>query len=95
MTQLVPEHIERIVGVKRDQELHYGRAVSAEQTVYILHSKECVDSGIDLRDCPFSLALDLGISLDVWAGHEDMPVELVVLSCGELAPLRHVEEAGS
>jgi hypothetical protein len=37
-----------------------------EQTVYILHSRECLTSGIDLRDCRFSLALDrqIGDRLD-------------------------------
>lgn len=79
MTDLVnPNEIEEIVGVKRDPLLHWGRAVSAEQTVYILHSQECVDSGIDLRDCAFSKALDKGINPNKWV--EDCPVVLMRLT---------------
>ena len=38
MSDLVnPADIERIVGVQRHPKRHYARAVSAEQTVYILH----------------------------------------------------------
>jgi hypothetical protein len=52
--------------------------VSAEETVYVLHSQECKDSGIDLRDCEFSIALDRGIPLDRWEHHQDMPVVLSI-----------------
>lgn len=45
---------------------HWARAVSAEQTVYVLHSRECLESGTDLRQCRFSLALDNGIRQDEW-----------------------------
>lgn len=59
MTNFVPaDQIERIVGARRHATHHLGRAVSAEQAVYILHSVACKDSGLDLRECPFSLALD-------------------------------------
>ena len=59
MSKLVPaSKIEGIVGARRHPTNHQGRAVSAEQTVYVLHSKECLDSGIDLRRCPFSVAMD-------------------------------------
>ena len=69
MSNLVPpSEIEGIVGAHRHAVSHFGRAVSSEQTVYILHSRECVDSGVDLRDCPFSVALDKGIDL---VGPED------------------------
>lgn len=86
MSDLVPaSDIERIVGVSRHPQAHYGRAVSSEQRVYILHSEECRDSGIDLRDCPFSLALDRGIELGVWAGREDAPVNVHVRH-GRLVP---------
>jgi hypothetical protein len=72
MTALVPaEDIERIVGVKRHPTLHLARAVSAEQTVYILHSRECLDSGVDLRQCRYSLALDNGIRVSEW--QQDVP----------------------
>ncbi|ART69095.1 hypothetical protein BTO20_11320 [Mycobacterium dioxanotrophicus] len=94
MTDLVPaSKIEQIVGADRHQTEHLGRAVSAEETVYILHSHECKDSGIDLRDCPFSVALDLGISLDRWADFEDEPVELWVSAAdGRLLPKRRLTQ---
>ena len=81
MSELVPPtEIEGIVGARRHPTDHIGRAVSSEQTVYILHSKECVDSGIDLRRCPFSIALDRGIDLDgAWNGREDEPVTLGII----------------
>lgn len=75
MAELVPaEDIERIVGVPRHPTMHWARAVSAEQTVYILHSHKCLDSGIDLRQCRFSLALDNGIRKDEWVEDEPVPV---------------------
>jgi len=79
MTRLVsPSSIEEIVGVKRHRQAHFGRAVSAEQTFYILHSQRCLDSGIDLRECRFSVALDCGIELEVWGKLQDRPVFLSV-----------------
>jgi len=75
MSDLVPaDRIEAIVGAVRHPTDHIGRAVSAEETVYILHSQECRDSGVDLRECPYSLALDFGIDLGGWV--EDAPVRL-------------------
>lgn len=75
MVSLVPtEDIERIVGVRRHDDEHWARAVSAEQKVYILHSRKCLDSGRDLRECPFSLALDNGILLADWLEDEALPV---------------------
>lgn len=75
MSDLVdPAIIEQIVGKKRHRTRHYGRAVSREQTVYILHSQECRDSTPDLRDCPFSLALDRGIEVEHW--RQDAAVRL-------------------
>ena len=86
MSDLVqPEDIERIVGVQRSTHAHIGRAVSNEQTVYILHSQDCKDSGIDLRECPFSYALDRGIHLSEWEGREDRAVTLRVRN-GRLIP---------
>ena len=91
MTDLVAaEDIEHIVGIERHRQSHYGRAVSAEQTVYILHSRRCLDSGIDLRECRFSLALDEGISESQWKDAEDKPVLLGVWN-GRLVPLRTTE----
>jgi hypothetical protein len=93
MSDLVPaEDIERIVGVQRHYQAHYGRASSTEQVVYILHSKECLDSGIDLRECRFSVALDRGINERRWTGHEDVAVALGVWG-DELVPLEGTEVA--
>ena len=75
MTDIVPaDDIERIVGVPRSRYDHYGKAVSAEQRVYILHSQLCIGLYRDLRECPFSQALDLGIDVDNWT--EDVPLLL-------------------
>ena len=61
MTERVPaDDIENIVGRKRSVKDHYARAVSAEQTVYVLHSRGCLALNADLRDCPWCLALDRG-----------------------------------
>lgn len=88
MSALVdPSHIEQIVGVRRSRGWHYGRAVSAEQTVYILHSQRCLDSGIDLRECRFSLALDRGIKLYAWDDMQDRPVILGLDKHEHLVPL--------
>lgn len=88
MSARVPaEDIERIVGAKRHPFHHIGRAVSAEQTVYILHSQRCLDSGIDLRECAWSVALDQGIEGDpLWDDCQDRPVVLH-LHHGTLMPI--------
>lgn len=84
MTSLVsPVDIERIVGAPRHDTDHLGRAVSAEQTVYIMHSRECLASAVDLRDCEYSVALDGGIDTQLWI--QDRPVRLAVHK-GELMP---------
>lgn len=90
MVDLVdPTEIESIVGHQRDATEHYARAVSAESTVYILHSQVCLDSGIDLRSCPFSVALGVGIKWALpWAGWrrvQDQPVRVEVFR-GFLVP---------
>lgn len=85
MTDLVdPTEIERIVGARRHPIHHLARAVSSEQTVYILHSQRCKDSGIDLRACEFSLALDNGIREHEWIEDE---TTLVATLQGTLLPL--------
>lgn len=91
MTDLVnPSEIESIVGAPRHATDHLGRAVSAEQTVYILHSEECRASGVDLRECPYSVALDLGIesrlSWSSWRRVQDRPVRLHIHYDGWLVP---------
>ncbi len=92
MSRLEPsDKIESIVGAKRHETLHIGRAVSAEQRVYIMHSQQCLESDIDLRDCDYSLALDDGINLIEWDGMEDKPVVLhIAEDTGELVPLEEV-----
>jgi hypothetical protein len=85
VTEHVPaDQIEQIVGVERHPNVHYGRAVSAQQIVYILHSQGCLDSTPDLRDCAYSRALDRGIDLDAWV--EDEPVALMIEFDGRLFP---------
>ena len=86
MSELVdPSEIEQLVGVERHGWAHYGRAVSGEQVVYILHSSQCKGRNLDLRACDFSLALDRGI--DEWEWHDSMdrPVRLVIFK-GRLVP---------
>ena len=90
MSAPVPaEQIEAIVGVQRHPDRHYARAVSAVQTVYILHSQECLDSGVDLRECAYSIALDKGIEHFIpWSGWrrvQDRPVPVEVFR-GWLVP---------
>lgn len=92
MTAIVPRSdIERIVGVPRDPRRHLGRAVSEEQTIYIMHSKMCLASGIDLRICSYSRLLDELMKFDEhrWVGWEDKPVVLGIDRDG-LIPARLV-----
>lgn len=77
MTDLAPS-AEAVVGVSRHETEHYARTVSSEQRVYILHSRECRNLFDDLRDCPFSKALDRGIRMEDWHGHEDQAVRVWV-----------------
>lgn len=85
MTYLVPPvQIEQMVGARRHATHHLGRAVAAEQRVYILHSHACKESGLDLRACSYSVALDLGIDADAW--EQDVAVSLVIQG-GALVPL--------
>ena len=77
MSNLVrSDRIETLVGTSRSKTRHFARAVSAEQKDYILHSKECLDSVADLRECEYSIALDHGISEDDWLHNEDKRVEV-------------------
>lgn len=86
------DEIEGIVGAERHATEHLGRAVSVEQRLYILHSVECVESGIDLRDCEFSLALDdYGIETGPntpWAREEGEPGVVLAIDdeVGDLLP---------
>ena len=94
MTDLVDAtEIERIVGIGRHDSRHYGKAVSSEQTVYILHSALCKTSGRDLRECAFSLALDTGIDEYDWSDAEDMTVRLTIDRHGKLVPARLIDDS--
>lgn len=87
MSDLVPtEDIERIVGIDRHPTLHYGRAVSSEEIVYILHSQECKDSGEDLRECEFSIALDNGIDEYLWVPDYENRAVVLSIADGYLVP---------
>jgi hypothetical protein len=89
MSALVPgEQIEQIVGVERHQTRHFARAVSAEETVYILHSRNCLESDRDLRDCFYSQALDNGIDEAIWATALDQPVRVAVTRQQRLIPVQ-------
>lgn len=89
MTAIVPpDRIEEIVGTQRHSTRHYARAVGAEQTVYILHSETCRDTTPDLRTCRFSLALDRGIDVEVWAESQDQAVRVTITRSGRLIPVR-------
>lgn len=88
MSELVdPDSIEEIVGATRHPLRHLARAVSGEETVYVLHSMRCVSKGRDLRECSYSRMLDVGIDRARWEGFEDRAV-VVHLSPGGLVPDR-------
>lgn len=88
MSDLVsPSVIEEIVGVPRHESEHYGRAVTAEETFYVLHSHECLQEYAELRDCPYSLALDAqGVPSKYWQLSLDTPVPLRIAPDGALVP---------
>lgn len=89
MTIRIPEdQIESLVGTTRHATQHWARAVSDTQTVYILHPLNCREkNGLDLRYCPYSLALDRGIPEVGWAEHLDRAVR-VAIQWNYLLPVR-------
>lgn len=90
MTDIVPrEEIERLVGAKRHPTVHIGRADTALGKVFILHPESCLRRHLDLRKCPYSLALDNGFDVKKhgWYTALDEPVILWV-DKRELIPLR-------
>ena len=92
MTELIdPSEVERLVGAYRHPTAHLCRADSFHEATYLLHSKACLDSGIDLRTCEYALAQDNGIDTDVWEGRED-EVVLVVISDSHLVPTKRMPE---
>ncbi len=90
MTDLVPTaDIERLVGARRHPIHHLARLDSASSTVYILHSLTCLDSGIDLRECRWSLSLDAGIREEEWLPDETLlvaPMRSGLLPFGHTTP---------
>jgi hypothetical protein len=88
VTTLVdPSEIERIVGRKRSNLLHYARLISEDGMFYIMHSLQCVEFEKDLRECPYSLALDEGVDPEVWRGWIDKPAVLIDIQDGRLVPV--------
>lgn len=64
MTGQVPgDQIEIVVGARRHPREHIIRGIPDDGFAYILHSSECRARYDDLRECPWSLALDRGL---VW-----------------------------
>jgi hypothetical protein len=89
MSEIVPaDQIEAVVGVSRHPRRHYARAISDEQLVYILHSALCKATTLDLRECPFSMALDNGIEADDWIESLDQPVRVTINRDARLIPVR-------
>ena len=104
MTRTVPaDQIEAIVGAKRDPHRHIVRAVLGENLaadVYILHSADCLATGRPLTECPYSLALDRGMSLQRWVGFFNQPVYVRLIQSDEYVrfagspPLQLVPDGG-
>jgi hypothetical protein len=90
--------IERLVGAKRHPTDHLARAITNVEMVYILHSQACKDSGIDLRDCAYSIALDRGIEHPLpwseWRRAPDRPVRVEIYA-GWLVPARSEQDPDS
>lgn len=91
MSKLVdPGEIERIVGARRHSVKHIGRVVTAENTTYVLHSKICKDSGEDLRECHFSIAMDESALRD-FDGYCDRTVVVAIDSMGFMGPAEVID----
>ena len=85
MSDLEPNALS-IVGCDRDSVLHISRADSSRQVVTLLHSEACLSHFEDLRECPFSEALDQGISLKDWGEYRDRPIVSEIDPNGTLVP---------
>jgi len=85
MSELVdPSKIEDIVGIARAEHIHFGKLVSDEGVLYILHPFSCLQRhGDDLRQCPFSLALDNGLNPEDWDLYWDDTVALCIIQNSE------------
>lgn len=83
MSELVdPTQVATIFGIERHETDHYGHAITDTEEVFILHSAECRATTPDLRDCPYSVALDRGIEHPLpWTGWRrvlDTPIRLEI-----------------
>lgn len=77
--QISAEQATNKVGVDRHNKVHLGRASSADQKVYILHSGEClIETGGNLLSCEYSQALEWGIDSSKW--EEDIPTVLGIFN---------------
>lgn len=92
-TIVPPSEIEGIVGTVRHEYHHFARAVSAEEMIYLLHSAQCRDWDASFRSCAFAQAHTAGLSRSMWAGHEDKPVQVVLVN-GRLTPIQSAMEIG-
>lgn len=91
MTELIdPTEVERLVNARRHPTEHIGLANSHDGKTYLLHSKQCLDSGIDLRTCEFAYAQDAGIDMAVWEDRQDHPYILRIVE-GQLVPLKKAD----
>lgn len=69
VTDRVPaDQIEQLVHARRHPTEHVIRGDYTNGRAYILHSAECVQRHTNLRDCPWSTALESG---DVWLSTEE------------------------
>lgn len=94
MSNLVDrDKISSLVRAERDYWLHIGRHDFEEEGVYIMHSHLCLSLFPDLRECPYSKALDKGISVEHWFSWEDDPVYLRNHETYGLIPIGFVEDA--
>jgi len=94
MSNLVnSKEIEEIIGAPRNRKAHFGKLITAEDKIYIMHSYECVFKNEDLRQCEFSKAMDHSTPEKLWNKFEDKTVLLGVMS-GSLVPLLELNEEG-
>lgn len=86
----------RVLGIdKRHPTIHFARADSASQYVYIMHSVHCLETVEDFWGCEYAAALRRGILKEapwsVWEGCLDRTVAIEVRD-GWLYPLMNVLE---
>lgn len=93
MTEKVdPQRIEQLVGARRHPAQHRGRWDTSAGQIYILHSGYCLMAFKDLRQCPYSIALDELVrdwsEGSRWDDYPDRPVALYISPItGVLEPL--------